>query len=168
MLLTNAITWRLYQVIFAKPIDKRLLAEIDVTTIDLRKDTTFDALYLLTKEGFIKGAHIELRDRQDATSRFTLAALLLENDSVRQAIRRELRRVVDVLVDDADIVRVLRDEVIKHDVLEGPESESAVRRVNRTEERALRARKESGTGAAESPDSKPKEYAAEGDKPRHP
>jgi hypothetical protein len=44
-----------------------------------------------------------------------LAALLTENDSVISAIRRELRRVVDVLVDDGEILKVLREEVIKRD-----------------------------------------------------
>jgi len=112
VILTNASVWRLYQVIFAKPIDKRLLAEINLGSLDLRKDEQLELLYLLTKEGFTKGAHIELRDRQDATSRFTLAALLVHNDSIVSAIRRELRRVVDVLVDDSLIVKVLRDEVI--------------------------------------------------------
>ena len=92
----------------------------------------------LHEGGLRQGAHIELRDRQDATSRFILGAILTQNESVIGAVRRELRRVVDVLVDDADIVRVLREEVIKRDTLEGPEAESAARRVNRTEAKALR------------------------------
>lgn len=139
VILTNASVWRVYQVLFAKPIDKRLLAEIDLTTVDLRKEASYDAIYPLTKEGFSKGAHIELRDRQDATSRFTLAALITENESIRHAIRRELRRVVDVLVDDSDIVKVLKDEVIKRDVLEGPAAEAAAKRVNKRESKSLRA-----------------------------
>src|SRR5215212_7214720 len=36
VMLTNASVWRLYQVIFGKPIDKRLLAEIDLTTVEFR------------------------------------------------------------------------------------------------------------------------------------
>lgn len=133
VILTNATIWRLYQVIFAKPIDKRLLTEIDLATIETRKDEHLERIYLLTKEGFAKGAHIELRDKQDATSRYTLAALLLHNDSVVSAVRRELKRLVDVSVSEEDIVRVLRDEVIKRDTLEGPNAESAERRVNRSE-----------------------------------
>jgi predicted type IV restriction endonuclease len=136
-ILTNGSIWRLYQVIFAKPIDRRLLAEIDLTAIDWKKDSSLEALYLLTKEGFLKGAHIELRDRQDATSRFTLAALITENDNVRSMIRRELRRVVDVLVDESDIVKVLKDEVIKRDALEGPDADAAIRRVNRSEKNRI-------------------------------
>ena len=132
IILTNGVVWRLYQVIFAKPIDKRMLAEIDITALDLRKDEHLDRLFIFTKEGFTKGAHIELMDRQDATSRYVLAALIQSNEAVISTIRRELRRIVDVLVDDALIVEVLRDEVIKRDCLDGPEADSASRRVNKS------------------------------------
>jgi hypothetical protein len=138
VILTNASVWRLYQVVFAKPIDKRLLMEVDLTTIDLKKDEQLEPLYLISKEGFAKGAHIELRDKQDATSRYLLSALLLHNSSVVGAIRRELRRVVDVLIDDTAILKVLRDEVVKRDTTEGPDAEAAIRRVDKAESKVLR------------------------------
>lgn len=141
VVLTNASVWRFYQVIFAKPIDKRLLMELDITAVDLKRDEQLEVLYLLTKEGFVKGAHLELRDHQDATSRYLLSALLLKNSSVVSAIRRELRRVVDVLVDDEAIVRVLRDEVVKRDTQEGPEAEAATRKVTRMESKPTRTPK---------------------------
>lgn len=137
VMLTNASVWRIYQVIFAKPIDKRLLIEIDLAASDLRKEEHLERLYFLCKEGFGKGAHIELRDRQDATSRYVLSALLTQNAAILSAIRRELRRVVDVNVDEADILKVLRDEVIKRDTLEGPDSEAAARRVRKHEDKPL-------------------------------
>src|SRR3989442_378809 len=83
--------------------DIRQLLEIDLTTIDPKKDDQLEQLYLFCKEGLAKGAVTDARDRQDATSRFLLAALLLNNESVVATIRRELRRVVDVLVDDGEI-----------------------------------------------------------------
>lgn len=132
VVLTNGVVWRLYQVVFAKPIDRRMLAEVDLTTLDLKKDEHLERLFVFTKEGFTKGAHVELKDRQDATSRYLLAALIHSNDAVVATIRRELRRIVDVLVDDELIVKVLREEVIKRDCLEGPEAESASRRVGRS------------------------------------
>ncbi len=139
VILTNAATWRMYQVIFAKPIDKRLLIEIDLTTIDARKDDQLELLYLFTKEGFGKGAHLELRDRQDASSRYMLAALILNNSSVLATIRRELRRVVDVLVDESLILNVLRDEVIKRETLEGPAADIAAKSVAKRESKTIRA-----------------------------
>src|SRR4051794_19862544 len=67
-ILTNATVWRLYEVIFAKPIDKRLLCEMDISTLDLRKDADLEKLFLFSREGFVRGTHAELRDHQDATS----------------------------------------------------------------------------------------------------
>jgi hypothetical protein len=93
---------------------------------------------VLTKEGFIKGAHMELKDRQDATSRYLLAALLQCNEPVISTIRRELRRIVDVLVDDQLIVKVLREEVIKRDCLDGSEAEAACKRVGRSGAKAAK------------------------------
>ncbi len=138
VILTNAENWRLYHVIFGKPIDKRLVAELGITGLDLKREENAEKLYLFTKEGFRKGAHIALRDRQDATSRFMIAALLINNDSVISAIRRELRRVVDVLVSDEEIVCVLKSEVIKRDVMEGRPAEDAIRRVSKKNDRPLR------------------------------
>lgn len=139
VLLTNASIWRLYQVTFTKPIDKRLLLELDLTTLELKRDESVERIFTLTKEGFAKGAHIELRDHQDATNRYILAALIAENESVVGVIRRELRRVVDVLVDEEQIVAALRAEVIKRDCLEGPEAEAAAKRVAKAEDKDKRA-----------------------------
>jgi len=138
VVLTNASVWRLYEVIFGKPIDKRLLLEVDLTTLDLRKDDCIACLAPFMKEGFTKGVQEELRDRQDATSRYVLSALILNNDNVISAIRRELRRVVDVLVGDDEIVKVLSDDVIKRETMDGPEAEAAVRRVNKIASQRLR------------------------------
>jgi hypothetical protein len=131
IVLTNASVWRLYEVLFNKPIDKRLLQEIDLTALDLKGEDCTDCLAPFMKEGFAKGAQEELRDLQDATSRYLLSALILNNENVIGVIRRELRRVVDVLVADEEILKVLRCDVIKRETIEGPEAESAVRRVNR-------------------------------------
>ena len=136
VVLTNAVVWRLYHIVFSKPIDKQLVAEIDLTTCDIKKDEDLEKLHLFSKDGFQKGAPAELRDRQDATNRFLLAAVILNNESVVSAIRRELRRIVDIMVPEEDILKVLDNEVIKRDVLEGPAAEAAAARVRRIEGRS--------------------------------
>lgn len=141
VILTNAAEWRLYQIIFAQPIDKRLVTTLNLLNAEVKTDAGQDALYPFTKEGFSKGAHLELRDKQDATSRFVLAALLLKNESVINTIRRELRRVVEVNVDEADILKVLENEVIKRDAMEGPAAVEAAKRIGRREEKPLRKAK---------------------------
>jgi len=139
VVLSNAVKWLLYEVVFAKPIDKRLVLEVDLTTIDPKKAEQLEGLYPLSKEGFAKGAPAALRDRQDATSRFLIAGLLLYNDAVINVVRRELRRVVDINVCEEDVLAVLRNEVVKRDCVEGPAADEAAQRVKRGAKRALRA-----------------------------
>jgi predicted type IV restriction endonuclease len=147
VILTNARIWRLYNVLFSKPIDKRLICQIDLATINPRAEHDQEQLYLFAKEGFLRGAHVERRDRQDATSRYILAALLLNNSSVLSIVRRELKRVVDVNVNEVEILHVLRDEVIKRDALEGPQADKAMSKITRRESRPLRERRTSSQAA---------------------
>jgi hypothetical protein len=149
VVLTNASVWRLYQVQFAKPIDKRLVIEIDLTALEFRGDDCVECLEPFMKEGFAKGVQEELCDRQDATSRFLISALILKNEDVVAVIRRELRKIVDVLVGDEEIIKVLRDEVIKRETLEGPEAEGASRRVTRTEARNSKSKQVAQAPAGE-------------------
>jgi predicted type IV restriction endonuclease len=131
VVLTNGSIWRLYQVLFAKPIDKRLLTEIDLVTLDLKADDCVDRLAPFMREGFIKGVQHELRDLQNATSRYLLSALILNNRRVLARIRSELHHLVDVLVGEDEILKVLRDEVIKRETMEGQEAEAARKHVNK-------------------------------------
>lgn len=138
VILTNGAIWQLHHIIFSKPIASRPVLTVDLTQIDWKKEAQLEQLYPFTREGVVKGAHNELRDRQDATSRFIFAALLTKNDSVVSVIRRELKRIVDVNVGEDEIVRCLENEVIKRDTLEGPSAVEAAGRVRRSGKKSLR------------------------------
>lgn len=138
VVLTNGVEWRLYHVMFKKPIDKQEVACIDLLKASARSECDMEKLYVMTREGFTKNAMTEYRDKKDATSRFMLAAILMNAEGVQSAIRREIRRVSDLLVDEEDIVRMLRDEVIKRETLEGDQAETAARRVVRCADKTIR------------------------------
>ena len=129
--LTNGAEWRLYFVIFAKPIEKYEVLRVDLCALNLRNDEDIERLFPFTREGFERGAHTEMRDRLQATSRHLLAALIVNNDDVISVIRRELRKVVDLMVSEAEIVSALAQQVIKRDCLDGPEADAAKSRVLR-------------------------------------
>ena len=149
VILTNAIVWKLFRVVFAKPIDKKLIVELDLSSVDLKKEASFETLYLFTKEGIRKGAHIDLCDRQEATNRFLLSALLVGNETVVSTIRRELRRIIDIPVSQEEIISVLRKDVIKRDNFEGADAEKASKNVDKNE-RIARCKKSAKTsGEAE-------------------
>jgi len=138
VILTNAETWRLYGVVFGKPIDKWLMTEINIRNIDHRKSDQVESLYVFTKHALEKGVLAEQLSRAKALSRHVLAALVLHNDSVINTIRRELKRIADVNASAEELVGLLQADVIKRDVLDGPEAVAAAKLVNAKEGKALR------------------------------
>jgi hypothetical protein len=129
VVLTNGIEWRLYHVLFKKPIDKQEIAHFSLLDVSAKDPEDLEKMHLLTREGFTKSALTDYRDRKDATSRFMLAAIILNSDSVISAIRREIRRVSEITVDEELIDKMLRDEVIKRETIEGDHADTAARRI---------------------------------------
>lgn len=138
VVLTNAIEWRLYHVIFKKPIDKQEIAHFSLLKVSAKNEYDIEKMHLITREGFAKSALSEYRDRKDATSRYMLAAIILHSDSVQSAIKREIRRVSEIIVDEEIIDKMLREEVIKRETIEGDHADSAARRVQRSAEKSIR------------------------------
>jgi predicted type IV restriction endonuclease len=128
VILTNGADWVLYHVLFKKPIDKEEVARINLLTANPRSEADLEKLFLLTKEGVLKDALTEYRDRKDATSHYMLAAIILNSDAIMSAIRKEVRQMSDIVVDKGAIEKVLREQVIKREALEGEQAQEAQRR----------------------------------------
>ena len=139
VLLTNGINWRVYRIIFGKPIEQELVVDIDFVALSSRSENDLELLYLWCKEGWQKNILSEYHTQQQALSRFFLGAML-QTDPVLEIIRRELRRVSpDVRIDIEQIKKVLTTEVIKREVLEGEKAEEARKKIARVAAKALRA-----------------------------
>lgn len=139
VLLTNGIIWRVYHLIFAKPIDQELVLEIDFCALNSRAEGDVELLYLWCKEGWQRSVLGEYHTQKQALSRFFVGAML-QTDTVLDVIRRELRRVSpDVRIDSVQIKEVLVNEVIKREVLEGEKADDARKKIARSSKNALRA-----------------------------
>lgn len=131
VVLTNGIRWMLFCVSFKKPIEAKIVAEFDLLAVDLKSEADLEKIYLITREGILKGAVVEFSEKQSATSKYLIASVLLNDQDVLNAIRRELRKITDILVEPSVIAEVLRSEVIKREVLEGDEAARFERRVTK-------------------------------------
>lgn len=141
VVLTNGIEWILFHVLFRKPIDKEEVVRINMLEVDPKRDEDIERLYLLTRAGITKDALTQFRDRQEATNRYVLAALMVGSEAMLSTLRREVRRISGMLIDQAEIERVLREQVIKRDLLEGEQASNAARRVSKSNERVLKSAK---------------------------
>jgi hypothetical protein len=140
VVLTNGATWRVYCVLFGKPIEQELVLEVNLCALNPKSDADLQALYLFTKEGWAKSALGDFHSQKQALSRFFLGAMIL-SDPVVEVIRRELRRVSpDVHIDLEEIRNALSSEVIKREVTEGEKAEEARKKIARSASKLLRAR----------------------------
>jgi hypothetical protein len=141
VMLTNAEIWRVYKVIFAKPIDSELVLEINFSQLNPKKSSDVELLYHLTREGWLKSALGEFQAQKQALSRFFLGAMVLSNP-VLEVIRRELKRLSpDVRIDIEQIKSVMIQDVLKREVVEGEKADEARKKIHKTASKLLRARK---------------------------
>jgi hypothetical protein len=144
VLLTNGISWRVYKVVFAKPIDQELVIDIDFCAMNPKSQEDIELLYLWCKEGWVKSVLGEYAEQKQALSRFFIGAAVL-SEPVLDVIRRQLRRASpDVRIENEQISAVLVNEVIKREVMEGDKADEAKRKLSRAASKPLRASSKDG------------------------
>ena len=138
IVLTNGAIWRVYKIIFAQPIDKALICEVDILALSNRSPEILECFGNLSKEGFSKGSMSDLLHQKQITSKFALASVLL-SDSLVEELRRELRRLSPGLRVESEWLRTtLADQVIKRELIDSDDAQtaqSALKRLMRAQTR---------------------------------
>jgi hypothetical protein len=139
--LTNGQMWKVFRVIFAKPIENELVLDIDVLALNPKSAADLERLYLITRESMLKSGLYAYHDHLQATNKFYLAAVVL-SDPVLETVRRELRRLSDAKLEVAELREALKQEVIKREVLDGEKADGARKKVEKAATKMLRIRKD--------------------------
>jgi hypothetical protein len=151
VVLTNGDVWRAYKVTFTKPIASELVLEFTFTSLAAKSNTDMDYMFRLSKEGWQKSALGQFHEQKQVLNKYTLAAIL-QNHTVLEVARRELRRISPSLKVEVDqMLKVLLDDVLKREVVEGEKAEEAMSKVRKSRNTALQDRKSKGEGPEEEP-----------------
>lgn len=132
VILTNSVTWKIYNIIYAKPVSAELVYEFDMTTISVKKQSDMELLYYLTKEAMTRGNKSSLDEfhtQQQLVNRFTIGQILL-SDPVLDVVRKSIRKIsADAKVSNEDVHKIIVDEIIKRDVLDDEKTVEAKKKV---------------------------------------
>jgi predicted type IV restriction endonuclease len=141
VILTNGLLWRIYKVIFKKPVDKDLVAEFDFTEPNSKSISgQVELMFMLSKEGWQKSAIDRYHEQKKALDRFFIGALIISKP-ILGVIRRELKRISpDVKIDCDQIKDVAINEIIKREILEGEKAEEAHKRIARSLNHVLKSK----------------------------
>lgn len=138
VVLTNGINWEIYLIKFKRPVNYDLLCSFNLLEMNPKLAESQEKIFILCKEGLSKDAIEEYHAHVSVVNKFIISAIL-QTDSINSGIRRELRRLTSNLkVDINEIGKILVNDVLKRDVIEGESARNAKLRVSKSSKKALR------------------------------
>lgn len=138
VVLTNGAHWRIYKVHFRQPIEKILVCEFDAIEESAKSPEALECFGNLSREGFSKSTMAEFLLHKQVTNKFTVAAVL-QTDFILEILRREIRRMSSGVKVEVDYLKtLLREEVIKRDLIDSDEAKSALQNIKRLQRAATR------------------------------
>lgn len=129
VILTNGINWKVFNIMFKKPICHDLVYEFNITELSTRLINDIELLYLVSKESLGKSALSEFHERKQALSKYFIGNLII-HEQVVDILRKQLKKFnPELKIDNDIIVDVLINEVLKRDALDGEKSDAAKRKI---------------------------------------
>ena len=130
-ILTNGTNWKVYKIIFGKPILNELVYEFDFMNLNPKKETDIELLYYVSKESFGKSALEDYRHQKQTLSKFFIGQILI-TDPILDCIKRTLKKISpDVKVTTEEIKDVLILDVLKREVFDDEKAEGARKKINK-------------------------------------
>jgi hypothetical protein len=151
VILTNSVSWRVYKVVFSKPIQNILVCDIDFLKLRPKAIQDLEMLFLLSKEAVAKNSLDDYFTQKQATNKFMIGNLLSE-ESVLNTLKKELKLIYpDIKVTNDEIRTVLISDVIKREILEGESSEEAKKKIAKANKRKEKLKVEKKPAASVAP-----------------
>ena len=138
VVLTNGIKWEIYRIRFEKPLNYDLVCALDLLEINPRHANDQEKLYLLCKKGISSSVREEYHERMQSVNRFVIGAII-QSDDVINVIRKEVKKLSPGLkVDNSEIEKIIQNEVLKREVLEGEAATKAKKRIKKCKNKSIK------------------------------
>lgn len=118
VILTNAITWKVYRIRFTQPIAWDEVCCFDIDELSSRSKNDLAKLYMLSRESASTDVLEEFHRQSQIMNRYVMAELL-QTDEVLKVVRREYRRLFGMKPTVEDLRGMLTSGVLKRDTLDG-------------------------------------------------
>ena len=127
VILTNGRVWKIFRMVYKKPIRVEKVFEIDWLSENIKDEGFIERVFCLCKEGISKTALTQYEEEKQATNRHILGAIIL-GESILKNIKREVKKVSSINVSIDDLHTAIKEEVIKREVVEGDEAIAALKK----------------------------------------
>lgn len=146
VILTNGIIWKVYTIIFAKPVNAELVYEFDFRALSTKKQHDLEMLYYISRESVCKDNKSALNEyylQQQLVNRYTVGQVIL-SEPVLNSIRSTLRKLSsDVKVSTEEIRKIIVEEMLKREILDDERASDAKKKVTKALSVSAKAKKPS-------------------------
>lgn len=134
VVLTNGALWRVYKVIFSKPVEKELVYEFDMTEINVKKESSLEMLYFLCIEAFAKSSKSTLEDlysQKQVMNRYVIGQLIMSEDTAA-FVRKQIKKIYpDIKPGVEEISDIIHNEILKREIVDGEDAAEAHKKVQK-------------------------------------
>ena len=131
VILTNGSSWKIYKIIFSKPVEHELVYEFDIINLNAKKDSDIEMIYYVSKESLGKSLLEDFHNQKQILNRFFIGQIIL-SEPVLDAIRKTIRKVAqDVKCSNEELEELINREVLKREILEGDKAEESKKKINK-------------------------------------
>ena len=132
VVLTNAVEWRIYRVVFSQPVEKVLVYSFNFAELQGKDQKSLENLYYLSKESFAKNSKANLDDlfsQKQIVNRYIIGNILLTEASISSLRKYAKKLYPDIAISDEELGNLLRTEIVKREIIEGDNAEDAHKKV---------------------------------------
>lgn len=131
IILTNGNCWKVFKIIFGKPVGHELVYEFDLMQLNPKKENDIELLYYVCKESLGKSILEDYLIQKQTFSKYFMGQLII-SEPVIDSIRKTLKKISpEVKVSNEEISDLIQKEILKREVIEGDKAEEAKKRVNK-------------------------------------
>lgn len=129
VILTNGSSWKVFKIIFGKPVSNELVYEFDITQLNSKKENDLELLYYVCKESLGKSVLADFHLQKQTFSKFFVGQLII-SEPIVDSVRKIMKKLYpEVRVSNEEIMELIKTEVLKREVLEGEKAEEAKKKV---------------------------------------
>jgi hypothetical protein len=135
----------LYKIKFRKPIDKELVSEFNLVTVNQKVDKELEALFVISKDGQEKSIIEDFYSNIQVKNKFIIGCLL-NSTEVYALIRRTMRKLFDdVKISEQEIADIMINDIIKREIIDSEESKKAKKDIEKIYKKLERVKEKNST-----------------------
>lgn len=145
VILSNGEFWKIYKVLFEKPINCELIQEFNFLNLNPKNEDDLSLLYRICKEAWAKSVLDSYLDEKELLNKFTIGSILLSDEVVSIARRLLHKLSPEVKITEEAIRNIIEKEVIKREVLTDEKFDKVRRRLSRLTNKDRKAKEDQET-----------------------